>query len=396
MVITAAYAGQRLTVSLKPTALSLMFGTTDVLTYDRGGRLWLALLGGRAFRRGLNGRVIEKWTADGITQRRHVAPDAGAALLDRCAARSTALRADAAAGRVAWDMPPPSELTTALERAAGFDAASAAADAARFGQVYDPVGILPPDQYVAVVLQATTGCSFNSCTFCDFYKGRRFRVKNPAPFRAHAQAVKAFLGDSLSLRRTIFFGEANATAAPTERLLELMQIAREEFGPRPIHAFQDGFSGQRKSIAEYQALAAYGLQRVSIGLESGHDPLLEFVRKPSTSEEVAAAVATLKNAGVAVSLIVLVGLGGDRYAERHVADSVALLNSLPLGAGDLVYLSDLQPQPGTAYPAQAQAAGIRALDSTELQAQRRAIQSGLQFASSGPRVAPYNIQEFVY
>jgi len=37
-----------------------------------------------------------------------------------------------------------------------------------------PVGILPPDQYMAVVLQAAEGCAFNTCTFCDFYRDRSF------------------------------------------------------------------------------------------------------------------------------------------------------------------------------------------------------------------------------
>ena len=45
--------------------------------------------------------------------------------------------------------------------------------------VYSPVGILPPDQYLALVVQATRGCAFNTCTFCDLYRDG-YRVKSAA------------------------------------------------------------------------------------------------------------------------------------------------------------------------------------------------------------------------
>lgn len=398
MVLTGAIGTQQLTLNLKPSSLNLMFGTTDVLTYDRSGRLWMAVFGGRSYRRGLNGRVLAKWRdAEGTLHREPLSSDSAQTLIDRCAGLVRQVAGQIDAGVISWNTVSPDEaMRCALATAADFDATAAARDEAAFARVYDPVGILPPDQYMAVVLQATAGCSFNTCTFCDFYRGRRFLIKSPETFRAHARAVRAFLGDSITIRRSIFLGEANALAVPFARLAELMQVARDEFGNWPVHAFQDGFSGQRKSAEEYRHLAELGLRRVSIGLESGHDPLLEFVRKPSSAADVAASVAALKAAGVAVSLIVLVGLGGDRFAERHVADTVALLNRLPLGVGDIVYLSDLVEHPDTSYPALAREAGIRALDSAELYAQREAILSGLHYGASGPKVARYDIHEFVY
>jgi radical SAM superfamily enzyme YgiQ (UPF0313 family) len=43
--------------------------------------------------------------------------------------------------------------------------------------IYKPVSILPPDQYLALVVQATEGCSYNECSFCTFYRDRPFRIK---------------------------------------------------------------------------------------------------------------------------------------------------------------------------------------------------------------------------
>jgi hypothetical protein len=175
-----------------------------------------------------------------------------------------------------------------------------------------------------------------------------------------------------------------------------MQIAREEIGDLPIHAFLDGFTGSRKTASEYAPLGMLGLKRVSIGMESGHDPLLTFVQKPSSAADIVATVTELKQAGIAVSVIVLVGLGGDRFAAGHVADTVALLNRLPLGSGDIVYFSTLSERANAPYADQIRAAGIRPLNDAELRAQRQAIVERLNFGSPGPQIATYDIHEFIY
>lgn len=398
MVFHFTIDGEQVTISAKPGAISVMFGTYEVLTYDRGGRLWALMRHGRMYRRGLNGQVLEKRRNAGALLRRRLSDAEALDLIDSAAARMAALY-QALAVEAAARASANGALGGMLEmlgRAARFDAAAHRADCATFARVYDPVGILPPDQYMAVVVQATEGCSFNTCTFCDFYRDRRFRIKSPDEFRTHAQAVRAFLGDSLVMRRSIFLGEANALAAPTHRLEAFMEIAREEIGALPVHAFLDALTGRKKSVEEYAHLGVLGLKRVSIGLESGHDPLLEFVQKPSSAADAAETVATLKRAGIAVSLIVLVGLGGDRFASSHVADTVALLNRLPLSAGDIIYFSTLVERARAPYSIRAAEAGIRPLDNAELRAQRQAIVAGLRFGSSRPQIATYDIHEFIY
>ena len=109
-----------------------------------------------------------------------------------------------------------------------------------------------------------------------------------------------------------------------------------------------------------------------------------------------ATVTELKQAGIAVSVIVLVGLGGDRFAAGHVADTVALLNRLPLGSGDIVYFSTLSERTNAPYAAQIRAAGIRPLNDAELRTQRQAIVERLNFGSPGPQIATYDIHEFIY
>ena len=54
------------------------------------------------------------------------------------------------------------------------------------------IPILPPDQYLALVVQATEGCSWNKCTFCAFYKDRPFHIKHEAELRSQSQGLATY------------------------------------------------------------------------------------------------------------------------------------------------------------------------------------------------------------
>ena len=112
-----------------------------------------------------------------------------------------------------------------------WDWAALQADARRFGEIYRPVSILPPDQYLALVVQATEGCSYNQCTFCDFYRDRPFRVKSADELRAHIAAVQAFFGPALGLRKSLFLADANALVVPMPRLRAWLDVIAEARTP---------------------------------------------------------------------------------------------------------------------------------------------------------------------
>ncbi len=387
MLARTTVDGVPIGVSLTDRALTVSRDDQLIVAWDLGGRLYSVVDDERTCRRGLNGRVLVKWRENGRRQRAWASEADAAATVDRAAALATTLVV--ATGLAA-------EMRAALARAAEFTAAAAAGDAVRFRQVYQPIGILPPDQYLALVLQATEGCSFRSCTFCEFYR-EAYRVKDASQFAEHAARVREYLGHSLRLReRTVFLGSANALAVPMSGLVPLFDILVQQFPGRPVYAFLDGFTGARKTAADYRELATRGLRRVYIGLESGHDELLAFVRKPSTRAQVVDTVCAIKAAGVNVGVIVMVGLGGDRFAAEHVVGTAEAVNQMHLGAGDLLYFSDLVEWPGSPYLASTEDAGIRPLDAAERMAQRRAIESRLVFTAPPPQMATYDVREFIY
>jgi radical SAM superfamily enzyme YgiQ (UPF0313 family) len=135
---------------------------------------------------------------------------------------------------------------------------------------------------------------------------------------------------------------------------------------------------------------------VYVGLESGYDPLLAFVRKPGSAAEAAETVRAVKAAGLQAGVIVMIGLGGAVFADGHERDTIETLNAMGLGEGDLVYFSDLVDVPSTSYPVMAADAKIAPLSPGQRRQQQDAIRAGLRFAGAPPQFAAYDIREFTY
>lgn len=431
MIVRGRWRDNAYTLSLKADSLNVAVNVDTVIVHDRAGRFYSLFKdsgpqGGRHTRRSLNGQMLQKSSSDAGRHRRWLEHNEADQLIDSAAAELRTLLDALPAPDWQWLTPPdhPTQLRdilTAIERGARFDSATARLDAARFSDVYSPIGMLPPDQYLALVLQATEGCSFNTCTFCDLYH-QAFRVKPPDEFRRHIRQVREYLGDSILLRqRSIFLGAANALAIPMARLVPLLEIINQECHceerslrrsnlpqtgdeiasqttlamTKPgVYAFLDAFTGTRKSVEDYRVLASLGLKRVYIGLESGHDPLLRFVQKPGQAQDAIETVHAIKSAGINVGVIVLIGLGGDRFVDGHARDTVTVLNDMALSTGDLIYFSDLVEEAGTPYPLIAAQQAIRALGADERAAQRAAIRNGLNL--NGAKVSNYDVREFVY
>ncbi|MGE5223152.1 MAG: radical SAM protein [Omnitrophica WOR_2 bacterium] len=404
MVISGRYRNQQVTLSVKPNCLTVSLekeAEARVYSYDYTGRLWTALVENVSYRRGLDGKVVAKWQVGEGRERRWLASAEALQLQESARQIMSELYRAIQAGHLALNMEIPPQARLGFERLIAFDPQHAGEDVQRYYQVYRKIGILPPDQYMAVVLQATEGCSFNTCTFCDFYRDRPFRIKRPEEFKRHAEEVKAFIGDGMSLRRTIFLGDANALVTPMPRLVPLIEAVHQVYDVEQmggLYAFLDGFSGEKKSPRDYELLARRGLKRVYLGFESGNENLLKFLKKPGKPEDAVHAVRAMKAGGVAVGIIILLGAGGQAYAQKHVEDTIRCINAMRLDADDLVYFSELVTSEGMEYVRAAYQANLKPLSPEERLAQGEAIEKGLEFSRKGgmPHISRYDIREFVY
>ncbi len=405
-------------VSVRPHSIAVTLSTVPIYIFDPAGRLYQAFVNGRNYLRGLDNHVTEKWGRSqiGVPIRRRLPPDEAQALIRETHAVMSRLRDAVKAGRFCRldDQPEQAldEACQALETVCRWDAERLEADGRRFLTIYKPISILPPDQYMALVLQATEGCSHNRCTFCTFYRDRRFRIKTLPEFREHIARVKGFFGPALAMRRTIFLADANAIVIPERLLIPMLDAVNAEFEIVPngvnatiyrrdhpaaldgIYAFVDAFTTRYKTVEDFSELRVRNLRRVYIGLETGHDPLLAWLRKAGTATDAVEAVRTVKTGGVAVGIIIMIGIGGRRFAEQHVADTIRVVNAMELGPDDFVYFSEFVESPDSEYRRIAAEEGVEPLTRAEMRAQMDAIRAGLQFPGPPPKISVYDIREF--
>jgi hypothetical protein len=416
---TTKKSGRHFFVNIKPNAISVVVDETTVYTFDRAGRLSTAVIDERTYRRGLTNRVLCKWRegseSDRRAQRRWLTELETRQLIDGITADLGEALA-ALEGRDFLSADPPDDpafiaaLCPWLKRAAAFDFEASKQEAEHTNRVYRPVSILPPDQYLALVLQVTEGCHYNRCSFCSFYRDRPFRIKSLPEFRKHMAEVLELLGDGVTIRRSVFLADANAVCIPQDHLISILDAVNETLPIRHqpaadsasgdyldgIHSFVDAFSDRSTTERDYAEMRARNVRRLYLGVESGCGELLRFLRKPQTPEDIRETVLAIKAGGVNVGIILMLGLGGTLFCGRHVSESIALLNSLPWSAGDMVFLSQYVEFPGGEYPDLASRAGIESLSGTQMIQQYAAIRNGIARADGHPRIAPYNAEEFTY
>jgi len=370
--------------NLSPTATVLSPAPERVAAFDREGRLLTYLRGEAFWKRSLGSRLHRRDRTDG-RRWREIPPGEASVLFAETHELALAMAADAGdpalAARVAAEIAP-----WTAERLAG--------EAERFAAAYRPIAILPPDRYLSVVVQATEGCTWNRCTFCSFYQGRPFRVREGEELSRHVARVKVLLGRDLVRRRSVFLADGNALALGQRRLRPLFELLARELAGRPVASFVDVWSGERHEPADWDELAGAGLEQVYVGMETGLDELLALVHKPGSAAECEGFVAALKGAGIAVTPIVMVGLGGEGYREAHREATLASLARMPLDRRDLVYLSPFVEETGSVYAAERQRLGLAPMGEEAIAAEVEAIAAALR--SRGLRVGRYDIREFFY
>ncbi len=266
-----------------------------------------------------------------------------------------------------------------------------------FNEIYLPISILPPDQYMALVVQLTEGCNYNQCLFCNFYKDRPFRIKSVPELTDHLLAIKGFLGKAILLRRSVFLADANAIVTPQSRLVTALDAIHNHFPKlNDIYSFIDVFTGIKKSAADYSELAGRGLKRVYLGVESGNQELLRFLNKLQLTDNIIKLSENLKSGGIQLGIIFLAGIGGLRYAERHLRDSLELIKHLPLSEGDIVYVSEFH-ETNPEYRKKMESENIPLPDMFAIRQLSKQFKAELKaVVPKGVAVSIYDINQFFY
>lgn len=189
---------------------------------------------------------------------------------------------------------------------------------------YQGTIIRPPSEADSLILQYTIGCSHNQCIFCPAYKQKKFRVRSISEME---QDVLSCLPGFRDARR-IFLADGDALAAEQNDLLRLFTMLRSSFPKlQRIGMYANARSILAKSCDDILELKKNGLGILYLGVETGDDELLSWMRKGVTAEETAEAGRRVKLAGIKLSVTVLLGIAGKR-SKAHAALTGKLLSRI--------------------------------------------------------------------
>jgi radical SAM superfamily enzyme YgiQ (UPF0313 family) len=209
--------------------------------------------------------------------------------------------------------------------------------------------IRPPSEADSYILQATFGCSHNRCTFCGTYADKPFSHR---PMDEVLEDI-ALAGQRLPQTPRVFIADGNALALPAAQLVTILDALNDALPLlRRVGIYASARDVLEKSDAELAILNQKKLQLIYLGLESGSDEVLRRVDKRDTAAEMVEAVCKAKRAGMRVSVIALLGLGGVELSGEHAAETGRVVSAM-----DPQYLSmlTLMLVPGTPLYRQAQA-----------------------------------------
>ena len=190
---------------------------------------------------------------------------------------------------------------------------------------YEGVVIRPPSEADSLILQYTIGCSHNRCIFCPAYKQKRFRIRSLAEME---QDIRSCLPACADTRR-IFLADGDALAAPFPDMLAFVSCLRSSF-PRlqRIGMYANTKNILGKTVVELEQLREAGLGILYLGIESGDDELLTWMKKGVTAAEMTEAGRRVKQAGMKLSVTVLLGIGGPDGSQQHARQTGKLLSAI--------------------------------------------------------------------
>ena len=199
----------------------------------------------------------------------------------------------------------------------------------------------PPSEAESYLLPVTDGCSHNECTYCAMYRTKRFSVR---PLKDVLEDL-AEAARQMPWTRRVFLLDGDAVTLATAKLVPILEALREAFPElQRVSSYVNAISINNKSDEDLRRLRALGLTLGYLGLESGDELVNERIVKGATLEEQVRAVQRAQAAGIKMSVMVLLGMGGRERTREHAIHTGEILSQM-----DPRFISCLcvTPVPGT-------------------------------------------------
>lgn len=227
--------------------------------------------------------------------------------------------------------------------------------------------IRPPSEARSLLLRFSRNCPWNKCKFCPVYKGSRFSRRGLEEIKADIDAaaemarqlgqlswrmghggrmtedvVNAVFGDPgigdafRNVAAWLYYGtgnvflqDANNLIIEPETLAQALRYLRQRLPQvKRVTTYARSSSAARRSVEELRMLNDAGLDRIHVGMESGCDQVLAFMKKGVSQAQQIQAGRNIKQAGIELSEYVMPGLGGKKWTTQHAIDTAHALNQI--------------------------------------------------------------------
>lgn len=233
---------------------------------------------------------------------------------------------------------------------------------------YEIGPIRPPNEAYSLLVRFTRNCPWNKCLFCQVYKGKRFEKRSLDEIKSDIDTVKAIHDDIRELSREkgfsgeitdslvegvfdshiinegyksvavwmyfgckhVFIQDANSLAMKPDVFIDALKYLKETFPSidRVTSYARSRTIAKSVSAENLKKMKKAGLTRLHVGLESGHDPLLQYMNKGVTRDEHILCGRKVKDAGIELSEYVVLGMGGKKWWREHALDTADVLNHI--------------------------------------------------------------------
>ena len=191
-----------------------------------------------------------------------------------------------------------------------------------YGDVYRP-----PSEAYSLIIQATLGCSQNTCAFCTMYKNKEFYIRPTEEVLADLTEMSE--SRYCSRIKRIFLADGDALIINTADLITILDACYRLFPScERVTSYASPRSLVRKTEEELEALCAHGLRMVYLGLESGSDRVLRKMRKGFRAAQIIEAGRKVKKAGILLSVTAISGLGGTELWREHAIETAQALSAM--------------------------------------------------------------------
>ncbi|MFZ5775651.1 MAG: radical SAM protein [Thermodesulfobacteriota bacterium] len=185
--------------------------------------------------------------------------------------------------------------------------------------------IRPPSEADSIILQVTVGCSHNRCTFCGTYKDVNFRIKEEAIVDADLD----FAAQYCRRQKRVFLADGDVLALSQKRLTRLLEKIRAKLPwVNRVSLYANARAIRNKSVEQLRELKSLGLDRVYMGLESGHDEVLATIDKGADAARMIEAGQRVRASGLFLSVSVLLGIAGPTLSDEHARATGRVLSAM--------------------------------------------------------------------